>query len=497
MYMSKVVRVGPDELSYVTEQAWADIYKTRKGGTTNSGKQLQKFMPRPPGFQHGLMDNPFDDEQAVCRKALVAGMNDRSVRMKESTILQKNVGLLIEKMKMKINTSKTWSTRDRPEEIHGQGQDDGEEDSKEGEGIIDLANCLECVAMDVIGDFVSGETFGCLDNLELNPLFDKIVNSLKQLAIGCGFESCRLTKPIVRMGKPRFDTVVEIRRRLERREQQQQQQDNPKSEDDILYHVFKDVETSKGLGYKNLAERVAADAITGGFDTIAIAMVGAMYFLVKNPEKMKILRDEIRGTFETDDEITLARVNSLPYLTAVFSETLRLWPPGPETLRRVTNGPGGNIIDGEWVPPNTLVGVYHWTAGRYKGAWTDADEFVPERWFDRDNDTSTDKDTKTETNTTNQDNVGGRYKNDKRGVVNSFQLGPRNCPGQSLANAEFRLVITHLIWNFDVEAASAQEQIPDWSKTKIFGLVAEKRPLTVKLRLRKTEPGGTPMLWNF
>ncbi|KAJ9643654.1 hypothetical protein H2204_001799 [Knufia peltigerae] len=474
--MSKVVRVGPDELSYVTEQAWADIYKTRKGGTTNSGKQLQKFMPRPPGFQHGLMDNPFDDEQAVCRKALVAGMNDRSVRMKESTILQKNIGLLIEKMKMKINTSKTWSTRDRPEENHGQGQDDDEEDSKEGEGIIDLANCLECVAMDVIGDFVSGETFGCLDNLELNPLFDKIVNSLKQLAIGCGFESCRLTKPIVRMGKPRFDTVVEIRRRLERREQQQQQQDNHKSEDDILYHVFKDVETSKGLGYKNLAERVAADAITGGFDTIAIAMVGAMYFLVKNPEKMKILRDEIRGTFETDDEITLARVNSLPYLTAVFSETLRLWPPGPETLRRVTNGPGGNIIDGEWVPPNTLVGVYHWTAGRYKGAWTDADEFVPERWFDRDNDISTDKDTKTETNTTNQDNVGGRYKNDKRGVVNSFQLGPRNCPGQS----------------FDVEAASAQEQIPDWSKTKIFGLVAEKRPLTVKLRLRKTEPGGTP-----
>lgn len=39
-----------------------------------------------------------------------------------------------------------------------------------------------------------------------------------------------------------------------------------------LHHVFKDVDTSKGL-YRKLAERVAADAITGGFDTIAIAMV--------------------------------------------------------------------------------------------------------------------------------------------------------------------------------------------------------------------------------
>ena len=135
---------------------------------------------------------------------------------------------------------------------------------------------------------------------------------------------------------------------------------------------------------------------------------------------------------------------SLEYLTAVFSETLRLWPPGPETLRRVTNAKG-NIIHGEWVPPNvstetghcggqlssmsilpwsldenldladhfpsqTLVGVYHWTAGRYPDAWVDVNEFVPERWL--------------------PEGRRGRYKDDNHGVINSFQLGPRNCPGQ-------------------------------------------------------------------
>ncbi|KAL6240286.1 hypothetical protein RBB50_012792 [Rhinocladiella similis] len=333
-----VVRVGPNEISYVTEQAWADIYKSRKrerDGTTTTTtttntqeQQLKKFMPRPPGFQHGLMDNPIDDEQALCRKVLVAGMNDRAVRAKESSVLQKNIGLLISKMKTKIKivTSKTRSAEGVVEDSKLEPEHDME---GEGEAILDLANCLECVAMDIIGDFVSGETFRCLDNLELNPLFDKIVNSLKQLAIGCGYESCRLTKPIIRMGKPGFDTVVEIRRRLERREQQGND-DKSRTKDDILHHVFKDVDTSKGL-YRKLAERVAADAITGGFDTIAIAMVGAMYLLVKNPEKLKTLQDEIRSAFESDDRITLANVNSLRYLTAVFSETLRLWPPGPET----------------------------------------------------------------------------------------------------------------------------------------------------------------------
>jgi cytochrome P450 len=110
------------------------------------------------------------------------------------------------------------------------------------------------------------------------------------------------------------------------------------------------IDASNGM-HESLAMRLAGDAIMGGFDTIAIAMAGAMYFLLKDPTRMKRLTDEIRSTFETANDITLAAVNNLRYQNAVFAESLRLWPPGPETLRRVTN-PGGNVINGEWVPPN-------------------------------------------------------------------------------------------------------------------------------------------------
>lgn len=125
------MRVGPNELSYVTEDAWNDIYKTRKGE-----EQLKKFFPQTPNFQHGLMDNPFDDEQAVCRKILASAINDQALRRKES-ILQRNISALVTQLRRK---------------------------TREGGGttVLDIAHCYECVAFDIIGDLFSGESFDCL-----------------------------------------------------------------------------------------------------------------------------------------------------------------------------------------------------------------------------------------------------------------------------------------------------------------------------------------------
>ena len=71
--------------------------------------------------------------------------------------------------------------------------------------------------------------------------------------------------------------------------------------------------------------------------------------LLRDQAKMNKLVTEIRTTFMSPDQITLSNVNSLKYQNAVIQEGLRLWPPGPETMRRVTTS-NGNAINGEWVP---------------------------------------------------------------------------------------------------------------------------------------------------
>lgn len=70
---------------------------------------------------------------------------------------------------------------------------------------------------------------------------------------------------------------------------------------------------------------------------------------------------------------------------------------------------------------------------------------------------------------------------DQRQAIQPFSTGPRNCMGQHLAWAEMRLVLSKLIWAFDM-AAVPEKQIR-WEDLRTF-LLVEKKPIVVRLRSR-------------
>ena len=58
---------------------------------------------------------------------------------------------------------------------------------------------------------------------------------------------------------------------------------------------------------------------------------------------METLQDEVRNAFQNSEDITLQSVGTpgrLPYMDAVLTESLRVYPPIPASLPRVT-GPEG------------------------------------------------------------------------------------------------------------------------------------------------------------
>jgi cytochrome P450 len=65
---------------------------------------------------------------------------------------------------------------------------------------------------------------------------------------------------------------------------------------------------------------------------------------------------EIRGAFKEGNEINMQSVQKLDYLLAVINEALRLFPPVPGNLRRMTPQEGW-WITGLWVPGNVVVAV--------------------------------------------------------------------------------------------------------------------------------------------
>ena len=89
--------------------------------------------------------------------------------------------------------------------------------------------------------------------------------------------------------------------------------------------------------------------VLAGSESTASGLGGITFQLLKHEEALKKAVDEIRSAFTTEAEIEPERVKRLPYLAAIVSEGLRMYPPFPEGLPRVTPRQGAEIC-GQWVP---------------------------------------------------------------------------------------------------------------------------------------------------
>lgn len=96
-------------------------------------------------------------------------------------------------------------------------------------------------------------------------------------------------------------------------------------------------------------EHNAALLILAGSETTATLLSGCTYYLLTHSYACQRLVNEIRGSFRTDEEITILSTAKLSYLRCVLEESLRLYPPVPGiTPRQVPKG--GAFINGRFVP---------------------------------------------------------------------------------------------------------------------------------------------------
>lgn len=161
--------------------------------------------------------------------------------------------------------------------------------------------------------------------------------------------------------------------------------------------------------------------IIAGSETSATLLSGAIYYLLKNVEWLKALRDELDAAFGQESEISFKSVNQLKILDAVIMETFRLYPPTPGIFPRSPQENDATIC-GAYLPAGTAVGVTQFAANRSSRNFKDPERFAPQRFLDND-----------------------EYKYDKRSVLQPFSVGPRNCIGQVLCPSiidTFMLTVT-------------------------------------------------------
>lgn len=85
-----------------------------------------------------------------------------------------------------------------------------------------------------------------------------------------------------------------------------------------------------GLGFDEMVS-VSEILILAGSETVATALSGMLYYLLKKPSCLIRLTQEIRSSFQNENEINIGSAAPLRYLNAVLEELMRFYPPVPST----------------------------------------------------------------------------------------------------------------------------------------------------------------------
>jgi len=176
--------------------------------------------------------------------------------------------------------------------------------------------------------------------------------------------------------------------------------------------------------------------IFAGSETTAISLSSIFYHLVQYPAVYRKLMTELdeaaaNGTIEerTNNKVSWAESQKLPYLDAVIQESFRMHPAAGLILERITP-PAGITICGEHIPGGVIVGCNAWILHRRPEIFgKDVDSFIPERWID----------------------ASPAQLKDMKATMFQFGAGARTCIGKNISLLEIYKLVPTFLRNFDIE----------------------------------------------
>lgn len=312
----------------------------------------------------------------------------------------------------------------------------------------------------ITGDLAFGESFDCLKDSKNHPWVQMVVGNLQGVVFMNALTRFMpidsltpylLPPRIQKMIKAHWAaTQAKLQRRLAK----------GTTRPDFISPIL---ENNKGIGLTDREiESNASLFIIAGSDSIATALAGVTWYLLKHPAIMQKLKEELDSTFQSEQEITVQRVEQLPYLVAVMDEAMRIYPVGLAGQASIIP-PEGDDIAGHWLPGGTGVFMNQYAVYRSHTNFTEPDVFAPERWLG-----------------------DARFEADKKDAFHPFSIGPRNCIGKNIGVAVPRLALAKMMWHFDIELLP--ETDPNWVDQRVY-IVWQKKPLIVKLTPRRKGKG--------
>ena len=282
-----------------------------------------------------------------------------------------------------------------------------------------------------------------------------------------------------------LNSVVQsvVERRMSEQDRAEQSEDGMPSQSrpggnarrgtDLLGHLLQRDADGKRMDMKHIIGNVRMFCFAG-HETTSSTVSYALWHLASNTGAQERLRHEIDAAFFGSKVFgpSHSELRKLRYLDAVIKEALRMNAPAPigrTACKDVVIG-GKKGKKRYQLPADCDILIFPWWVHRQPSQWEDADEFRPERFLSDDKATG--------------EEGGGRKGEGEGGLAPShayfpFSVGPRNCIGMQMALTELRLILSYIVWRYEIgPAEGAADPVP------YMGLTIQANKVLIRFRLR-------------
>lgn len=199
-----------------------------------------------------------------------------------------------------------------------------------------------------------------------------------------------------------------------------------------LLLAAQDEESGRSMTDQQLRDE-AITLLTAGHETAGAALSWCWYLLGQHPEVQEALHAQVSarlgGRTPTADDLP-----ALPLATAIFEESMRLYPPAWGMPRETL---ADDVIHGYRVPARSTIVLSQLVAHRHPVFWSDPDRFDPSRF------------------------LPGQGHDRPKFAYFPFGGGPRLCIGNHMAMIEGPLLLAALAQRFRFQLVPGQNIVPD------------------------------------
>ncbi|TBU21312.1 bifunctional P-450:NADPH-P450 reductase [Dichomitus squalens] len=206
----------------------------------------------------------------------------------------------------------------------------------------------------------------------------------------------------------------------------QYRKSHPTEKQDLLNIMLNGVDnkTGKGLSDENIRFNLLT-FLVAGHETTSGLLTFTLYYLCKNPEAMRRVREEVDEVLG-EGPIRVEDISKLKYISACLRETLRLSPPA--AMRAVEALEDATLSGSKYfIPKGSRIGILTAKAQCDPKVWgEDAREYKPERMY------------------------GENFEKIPQNSWQPFGYGMRACIGRPFAWQEAHIALAMVIQKFDI-----------------------------------------------